>query len=167
MFYANTEKDLAIAQIPKAGLVSLQKALGKSFPVKPNNDPALLVISRRVVFIRHPIERLKSAFSFFCRLLTEGIQHSSGATTESWEGFVDQVLASQHDDEHWRPQSEHIGTVPNIIHRLEDIDRHWHRYCDVPITRENASPRQPTNDYRLDEVLVKYDADMQLWARAA
>lgn len=167
MFYADPAMGLAVAQIPKAGLVSLQKALGKSFPTKPNNDPELLAIPRRVAFVRHPVERLRSAYSFFCRLKAEGIQHSSGANISSWESFVDQVLAGKHDDEHWRPQVEHIGTVPNIIHRLEDIDRHWHKYSDNPITRENTSPRQPTNDYRINDLRVKYAADMHLWLRAA
>lgn len=162
MFYFSPSRDLAVAQIPKAGLMSIREWLGPGFSVVPNE--AARVASRRVAFIRHPIERLKSCYSFFYWLADYGQPHSCGAPVDSWEAFVDFALT--HDDEHWRPQSLHVGDVPNVYRRFENIGQCYEEFRPGFMPQLNRSTRLPTTDYRKAEIEAFYADDLALWGNA-
>lgn len=160
MFYMSIERDLAVAQIPKAGLQTIGEWLGRGFPVV-SNDVARQV-SRRVAFIRHPIERLKSCFSFFYWLTDYGRPSKQVGAVTQWEPFVDLVLSQ--DDEHWRPQSLHVGDVPNIYRRFENLPECYEEFRPGLLPHNNRASRRPTSQYREDELLAFYADDLTLWS---
>lgn len=163
-FFLVENKDLAVAQIPKCGINSIREWLGRSIVVVKNNDPRLLKISRRVAFIRHPIERLKSVYSFFYWLNEDGRKHSCNAPVDNWESFIDYVLNPDiTDDKHWLSQIIHVGSVPNIFHRFEDIASKYEIYKPGLLPHNNKASRRLTTDYRLSDLISKYVDDLNLW----
>ena len=162
MFYMDLDRDLAIAQIPKAGLSSIRDWLGRDCRVVSNDDA--MVVSRRVAFIRHPLERLKSAYSYLYWQQDYGRNTKSGAPLDSWESFVDYIL--ENDNEHWRPQTLHCGDVPNIYHKFENLNEHWEKYRPGILDHNNHSTRLPTTDYRTDDILNMYADDLRVWESA-
>ena len=167
MFYLDLEHEIAVAQIPKCGLNTIREWLGRSAIVVSNNDPRLLETKKRVAFIRHPIERLKSAFSFFYWLNDYGTKHSCNAPLDSWESFVDHVLNPDiPDDEHWLPQCEHINNVANIYHRFENIANHFEKYRPGILPHNNRSSHREANNYRMPELMAKYIVDYNLHKEA-
>ena len=161
MFFQSAERDLAIAQIPKCGITSFREWLS-DFDLIPNDR---VCVSKRVAFIRHPLERIKSAYSYMY-----WIQHRGGRlpdsriTTESWESFVDWAL--ENDNEHWRPQIEFVGDVPNIWHRFENLDLYWERYKPGILGHENRASRLDTSEYREADLRAMYSDDLRLWEQA-
>lgn len=155
------EHDLAVAQIPKAGLRSMARWLGREFPAVPNSDAML--VSRRVAFIRHPLGRLESCYSMLCDIAESGMQHGSGAPVESWESFVDHVLGGARD-EHWDPQTEHCGDVPTEWHRFEDIGSVHSQVWPGPFPHLNRSERRACRPYRNAELRELYAADLARWS---
>lgn len=162
MFYMSENHDLAVAQIPKAGLNSIRDWLGREFRVV-TNDQALSV-SRRVAFIRNPVERLASCYSFMFWLNKRGDRHRSDAPVDCWESFVDHILT--HDDEHWRPQSEHVGNVPNIIRRFESLPQCFGEFHAGILPHHNSSTRMSVNNYRAGDIAQFYIEDIRLWEAA-
>ena len=162
MFYRNIDRDLAVAQLPKAGLDTFNEWLGKDFMVVKNEDA--LVVSVRVAFFRHPMERLRSGYSMFYWMDDYGHPHDCGAPVDSWESFVDYIL--EHDNEHWRPQSIHVGDVPNIYHRFENLTSHWEKYRPGILPHNNWSTRLPTTDYRSNDLNIMFTDDLDIWEDA-
>ena len=153
MFYYNKLDDLAVAQIPKAGLMSFNEWL--RYAVVKNE--VARSVSVRVAFFRHPLERLKSAYSM------QFYQHATGLM---WPEYVDEVLAGK-DDEHWRPQVIHVEDVPNIYHRFENVEQHWEKYKKGCLPHENRWSRAPSiNDHRKAEILEFYAEDLYIWEAA-
>lgn len=160
MFYMSIPRDLAVAQIPKSGLQTIAEWLGRDFPVVSNDEARK--VSRRVAFIRHPIERLKSCYSFFYWLTDYGRPSKEIGPVTQWEPFVDLVLSC--DNEHWRPQSVHVGGVPNIYRRFENLAECYEEFRPGLLPHNNRASRRPTNDYRHDELMQFYREDMTLWS---
>ena len=167
MFHLNESQDLAIAQIPRCGLTTMGEWLGRDFPVVPNDDVRLRSITRRVAFVRHPIDRLESAFSMFYWMSTNDRQrHVSNAPIDSWESFVDHVLDPDvTDDEHWKPQSAHVGNVPNLYHRLKDLRLKFEMYRPGILPHRHLTSRSPLirENYRVAELGSKYADDIILY----
>lgn len=159
MFYMSIPRNLAVAQIPKAGLQTISEWLGREFPVVPNEEA--LKVSRRVAFIRHPIERLASCYSFFYWLTDYGRPSKEVGPVTQWEPFVDLVLSR--DNEHWRPQVEHVGDVPNVYRRFENLAECYEEFRPGLLPHNNRASRLPTNDYRKDDLLALYADDLTLW----
>lgn len=160
-FYSEA-RDLAVAQIPKAGLITIMEWLGRDFPsVLPDVARSA---SRRVAFIRHPIERLKSCYSFMYWMKEYGTAHKSGVPVDSWESFVDHTFI--HDNMHWRPQSEIVEDVPNIYRRFEDIAECYEEFRPGILPWHHRTTRLPTTEYRADELMARYSADLALWSAA-
>lgn len=159
-FFASSERDLAVALIPKAGIQTISEWLGPGFRVVDNE--AAMSFSRRVAFIRHPLERLKSCYSFMYWLADYGSPHHSGAPVDSWESFVDHVLGGARN-EHWIPQTEHVGDVPNIWRRFEDIANCYEAFRPGLLPHNNRASRRPTSDYRSTELAAYYAADLDRW----
>lgn len=168
MFFLDESRDLAVAQIPRCGINTIREWLG-GVPVVRNDDARLAHISRRVAFIREPIDRLESAFSMFYWLTDYGWPHVSKAPVTSWETFIDLVLdAEKIEDEHWRPQSVHVGDVPNIYHKFETLAINFELYRPGILPHNNKTTRAPIiiASYRLDELKKKYESDTALYERA-
>lgn len=163
MFYMSIERDLAVAQIPKAGLTSIRYWLGHDFSVVKND--VARAASRRVAFIRHPLERLRSCYSFMCWHSEAGYVPRSAAPLNSWTTFVDHILSVK-PDEHWLPQSVHVGDVPNIIRRFEQINECCRDFWDGTLPHRNQVIRLETNDYREADLMEFYKDDMALWSAA-
>ena len=162
MFYMSIPRDLAVAQIPKAGLSTIMQWLGRDFPVVSNDEARR--VSRRVAFIRHPIERLKSCYSFMYWLADYGNPHRCGAPVDSWESFVDHVLVN--DNMHWRPQSLIVEDVPNIYRRFESITDCYEEFRPGLLPHNNRASRLPTTRYRENELIEFYRDDVALWSAA-
>ena len=161
-FFCSTARDLAIAQIPKAGIQTIREWLPREFAVVTNDET--MRVSRRVAFIRDPLDRLESCYSFMYWLADRGTPHRCGAPVDSWQSFVNHILA--HDDEHWRPQSLHVGTVPNIYRRFENLADCYGEFQPGLLPHNNRATRLPVDDYRRDELLHLYREDLALWLSA-
>ena len=153
---------LAVSQTPKAGLTTLGEWLSPCISVK-NDDPRLMDCDRRVLFIRNPITRLVSSFSFISAFALRGKQHESKAPVFDWERFVD--FTFEHDDAHWVPQLEWTGGLHTEVCRLEDLSTYWHRYYSSPVLWLNRSVHLPTSSYRLGDIVNKYSEDFDLWLK--
>lgn len=158
-----TNDSLAVAQIPKSGLMSIQDWL-TGFDVVKNDDKRLLDCELRVMFVRNPLTRLQSAYSYMVGLKKSGSGFKHGAPLDSFESFIDHILI--HDNEHWRPQHICSGGMQTIVHRFEDLSKVFFRYHQRPLTHTNISAREPINDYRLDDIVEFYREDIRLWMGA-
>lgn len=154
MFYQNEEHNLAVAQIPKSGLNTIANWLGKGFLVVPNDQ---VVVGIRVAFIRNPLERLKSCYSF---MHWQSVRRGDGPI--DWHDLVDRVFSDE-DNEHWRPQATHISGVDCVVHRFENLSRHYQSYWPGLLDHFNKATRMPTDDYRYDELVEFYKDDQRLW----
>lgn len=164
MYFLSERRDLAVAMIPKAGLMTIREWLGPEFRVVPNDEAR--AVSRRVAFIRHPMERLRSCYSFMYWLADYGTPHRSAAPLDSWEAFVDHVLGGARD-EHWTPQVEHCGDVPNIWRRFERLPECFEEFRPGLLPHSNRASRRPTTNHREDELLRYYADDLARWKAAA
>jgi len=166
-FFIDEARDLAVAQIPKAGIQSFKEWLGPSFDVVENDNPRLLTVTRRVAFIRDPRDRLKSAFSFMYWMDEYGRPHHSQPDITDWQAFVDHILdPGTTVNEHWMPQVEIFGDVPNTFHRFENLIDHWQTYRPGYLPHRNRTTRRPTPDYRIAELATMYGEDMTIWQAA-
>lgn len=164
MFFVVNGKDLAIAQIPKAGFSSISEWLKPVGFCFATNDK-VRGITRRAAFIRHPIERLKSAYSFMHRLKSEGEELPAMAHTETWHDIVDAVLSGVRDD-HWNRQVEGLEGAANEFRRFESLPECHREYVDAPFPHLNRSPRLPVDDYRAGELADYYADDLGVWKGA-
>lgn len=167
MFVAKEGSGTAVAVIPKSGSQTIRHCC--RYQVDLTNDEALRY-QTRVAFIRNPIERLKSAYSFFHYLMKDGVKTDGTAppysSLGSWQDFVD--FALENKNPHWLPQVQHLYAssgefVPNAMHKFEEIREHWEKYYKGALPWLNATSRAPTNDYKLDEINAYYLEDLELW----
>lgn len=156
----------AIARIPKCGSTSITAALAPS-PTELAPEAAIKK-DVRVLFMRDPMERLASLFSFFhWHRKLRMHPRLELAKAETYEAMVDIALVS--DDPHVVPQWDQVTTeagvfVPNRVHKLSEIDQHWLDYYEGFIPHENHAQRVPVDqNYRRDEVAERYAKDIELW----
>jgi hypothetical protein len=157
--------DRVVTSCPKAGSRAIQRSLGGSEIIVHQ------AIGRRVIcFLRHPIERLISAYRWFN--YTEGWQRDMPFYGKkcTWEGFVDSVLNGDRN-RHWLPQSELLSHgnhfVPTEVYRFEDINELWPKLIGTPLERINQSNMAPVNDqYRRAELDNLYAEDLGRWDTA-
>ena len=131
-FFIDEARDLAVAQIPKAGIQSFKEWLGPSFDVVENDDSRLLSVTRRVAFIRNPQERLKSAFSFMYWLEEYGNGHHSRPDVADWRRFVDHILdPATPVNEHWQPINPRLE-----VYSTDFTDKDWRSWSAVQAERQ-------------------------------
>ena len=132
--------------------------------------------SKRIIFMRDPIDRFHSGFSHFHYISSVG-SHFDDMPKESlyiegrgiqkdYEAYVDYALSNKNP--HWIPQIEvmtHEGKfIPNVIHKLSDIKKVWGDYFTTgKLPWDNAWTRQETTDYRANDLLNYYKDDLELW----
>jgi len=170
MFYLVKNRDFAVAQVPRCASQTIGGWLGKEGVVVANDDPQLLTVSRRIAFIRDPIDRLESAFSLFYWMFDYGQgRHVSNAPIDSWKNFIDHVLDPKiKDDEHWLSQATHVGNIPNIYHKLDNLFEIFEKYRPGFLPHKNKTSRSPliTAGYRLSNLATKYARDSILFEDA-
>lgn len=151
---------VAVAIVPKCASTGIRNVIGVS-DVYSNEE--VLQFDTRIAFFRHPIERLRSAFSFYSYLKRKNqLGRPGNIDLSSYEAFVDYVL--ENDDPHWMPQTELIGDSATHIFKLSDLDHVWPKYFNTGfLPSANRVVHLPTNDYRLDELLGKYEGDLAVW----
>jgi len=164
MWVFDTEKNLAMSCLPKNGSQSLRSKF-KSGVVA--NEEALN-FSTRVVWLREPLDRLVSNYSFF-KTINEMDCHRGRPNlqdTDSWESFIDFVLDGN-ENIHWNPQVEQLTLDGNylgtVTHKFEDITKLWGTYYRGRIPHMNGCVHEPTTTYRLAEIEDKYKEDFDLW----
>lgn len=154
-----------VALIRKAGSTSMTHVLTGWVECQD-----VLHIPMRVAFIREPISRLISCYSFFKELHRRHTQMGPHAPTKSavssWQSFVDYKL--QNDNQHWRSQVAYLTTasryVPTHTHRFEDIGTLWQEYFNTRfLPTFNATVHQKVDDYRRGDIIEFYKEDLELW----
>lgn len=167
-YFIDEARDLAVAQIPKAGIQSFKVWLGPSFDVVENDDSRLLNVTRRVAFIRDPRDRLKSCFAFMYWMREYGREHWSQPDVTDWQRFVDHILnPATPVNEHWQPQVEIIGSgIPTVYHQFENLHLHWETYRPGILPHLNRTSYPPTPDYRISELADRYAEDFTIWQGA-
>lgn len=153
MFYCSRNHDTAIAQIHKAGSQTFNEWLRWGIC---DNEGARQ-FSKRVAFIRHPLERLKSAYSMWH-------YYTHGAYQGDWHTLIDRILDESFENEHFMPQVKVVEDVPNIYHKFENLEQHWEKYRRGILPWMNKCSRAPDiDDYRHGELLDYYAEDLILW----
>ena len=161
------QENICMAVIPKAGSTSMEMAIcGHGTGIRVENHEALSY-ENSVMFLRHPITRLTSCFSFFWWL------HHYGRVTDimpielaaNYESFIDHILANR--DPHWQPQVElvrHEGVmVAKTVHKFEELQLHWEKYFKGLLPWANAHSKAVVTDYRKLDILEYYKDDLNLW----
>lgn len=105
---------------------------------------------KRVVFVREPIERLRSSYA---RLYREGLVRTR------WPEFVDAVLAGTLDYEHIATQAEVYTDATEYV-KLENIAKVL-PFIGTENHYETVRRYRPT--HRLDEIKEHYAEDIELW----
>ena len=163
-------KGSALAVISKSGSQSITMAANGWYV---SNEQALLY-PRRIFFIREPFERLKSGYSFFKLLKLEGSKYNNRVPdfVESWNAFIDYVLDTDHQDEHFLPQTYSLffsgALTANVILRFEDINEWWPLFFTSKLERLNSAHRvsEINTDYRKREIDEYYALDSATYATA-
>jgi hypothetical protein len=117
------------------------------------------------VFVRDPMDRLKSAYQFFRK--APPIQKSARIRRKkiTWEEFVDAVLDGV-ENPHWRPASYGVDKVEAegstvVPHLFENIGREY-PFGELPYKNESREKVKVDLTYRLDEVKAFYADDYNL-----
>lgn len=166
-FIAKGNKALAV--ITKAGAQSMREVMSDGW--YRTNEQAL-EYPIRIMFVRNPRARLKSAYSFFNGLKQQGTRYDKidFSTVDRWETFVDMALDPSTDDEHWNTQKSSVlfndQLVPNKIFRFEEINEIFPHFIPRAMPHLNQSERLPTNDYRRTDIDQFYNDDSNLWNSA-
>ena len=162
-WFIREDNQLAVAEIPKAGLNTIREWL-TGFDVVKNDDERLINCPVRVMFVRNPLVRLQSAYSFLRVCEANGNKMKHGAPLGSWHDFVDYILVN--DNLHWNPQVRRTGHLQTVVHRLEDLNHIFYRYHENMVLHSNPTRRVPVDNYRLHDIVEYYLEDFDLWLGA-
>ena len=177
MFVTATCYKAAIATIEKCASQSIHNAVAPMKGAQILSNKEALQFDTRVMFVRHPIERLVSCYSHLSWLTYNDYHYDEiiplGVLTgkgdiEEYRRFVDYIMDNA--DPHWTPQYDLMlynhSFVPNKVHKFEDINAFWGFYASGMIPHINAWTARECSPYRLDELLFKYTKDLELWNNA-
>ena len=141
-----------VTNIPKCGSQTLESISEGCF-----DDVSL--VDHQVAFLRDPIDRLKSLYSF----INEYVGLIVPYKIHCWQCFVEWVLET--DNDHAKPQSEFLyGTEDYYL--LDDMDDVLNQLVGLtPIQKHKTSLIAPYNDYKLAEIKSKYAKDFELMER--
>lgn len=156
---------MAVALIEKAGHTSITQAAkqhraGLKMSYQEAFDSQIPV----VIFLRHPIERLVSAWRYFHPQMFPNGTHIPQHRPLS--RFIDDVLSGV-PNEHWNPQlARFAGCNISTVHRFENINEHWPDY--PPLLHLNKSKiRHPGEiEHRRAELDEFYAEDLAAWLDA-
>ena len=157
------QNNVAYALIPKSGSSSIKTTLFNAGHVYYMENDEVDVVDTRVVFLRHPINRIHSAYRFFKNQHELGCKGTGlGIPTDSYESFVDYALT--HDDPHWASQMEMVGGMATDLYRFEDLGKAWSLHSDVPLNHRNSAPVYEFDQYyRLADLMNISQQDVDTW----
>ena len=166
MWLVNDNRTIAMSCLPKNGSTSMRNA-GFSDHIFSNSE--VIDVPVRVAWIRNPLERLVSAYSFF-HYLNETGKNGQAAPgkkeTSSWESFIDCVLSMENP--HWSKQVESLKLnghyIATITHKFEDIMQLWGHYHKGFLPWQNACTKLEVNAYRRLDIELAYSEDIKLWS---
>lgn len=171
---------LRIHWSPKVAHQAINQALGyqhveTAYPDEPGPQ-------KRFMAIRHPLDRLVSAWAFFLDGKTEAdnnelilLGYRPGCT---FDEFLDRVLVDYDDDIHTAPQSRNAGPFPiDYAVKFEDLPAAWawlrEAYPETqlgPLLVRNASRHAPWTAYYNVTTRAKAEQvfanDLKLWENA-
>jgi len=175
MFVVCDAFDAAISSIPKCGSQSVEGAVTGMRGGRIIENEEAMNYDTRVMFIRDPIVRLHSNFSFFWWLEFNGADYFSfipkgiltgqrGSEDIDYKNFIDYAL--DNPDPHWGSQVDLMTFngefIPTHIHKFEDIQEHWEKYAAGRLPWYNAWSRIPITDYRQDDIKSFYQKDIAM-----
>ena len=148
--------NFAVLNIPKCGSQALMSTELASIRLDQYRE-----IEDRLAFVRHPVERLQSAFRFFM-----GYRELLPLHVSDYESFVDYTFEVA--DPHWQPMTEFIfpygECVVKEIHPLHSMSEVLEGRLGYKLPFYNKSDSiYRVSNYRLDEILVKYQNDLELY----
>jgi hypothetical protein len=158
-FYAIDSKigSIALPAIPKCGQHTLVSLGGVELEFERLRDFPV-----RIAFVRCPVDRLVSCFSFFHKVG----YHLPSIHMDSYEAFVDWALDS--DDEHVLPQfqlcSFHHFKRRFPLSRMTEV---LGLLTGQSVTKENPSEHYDVNAaYRLEDIKERYHDDFAVYEEA-
>lgn len=160
--------DLVLGSTPKVASLSINTSIArhsarcKSDWLKLHRDEYFTIL-----FVRHPVNRLKSAYSFFENLATQ-YPDEKLPKSQTFPRFVDNVLSGEYPNIHWTSQSEqhtYNGVfLPHEVWRFESLQSWWQkRLPDIPLAYKHKSNSSSVLDYKVDEIEMAYSDDMELY----
>lgn len=165
---------LRVHTVPKVASTSLSAAMPKgvrrAFPTEASDDWRFMVV-------RHPLDRLVSAWRYFTtdKTAQRVFQHDVQLGMP-FPAFLDVVLKDPSKDRHTAPQTRYRGPFPiDDLVRLESLEGAWDglvgRFAVTPLEHRNATEREKWwNYYHRDmdrRALAVFEADLEMWEDAA
>jgi len=167
----NRGRDLdafAVMSNGKIGVVVILKSASRSIlgseAILLTSDDKDKLPDELHVFVRDPIERLRSSYQFFKK--QPPIVGRTSRDDLTWKEFVDYVLSGV-DNPHWRPASKTVGNTGKaaIPHLFENINEEYPlgkldvKNVSVPIEGIDLA-------YRIEELKLMYSDDYKLREQA-
>ena len=153
----------------KEGVVIVLKAASRSMIAASKRLPVGTVPEKLHVFVRDPIDRLRSVYQFFTdvqerqQLLKEHLPPRPQRQIElsSWEAFVDALLDGALNP-HWEPVADILDKIGSqvLVHRFENLAD---EFPLGELEKRNVSKRkQLDTTYREDELRAYYARDFAM-----
>lgn len=165
MWFYNKETNVAVACLPKNGTHTISSFF---YGEKVANE-AVLSATKRVVWIRHPVDRLISAYSFFKTLIISNRYKGKFGEKEiaTWTSFVDYIL-SGHNDVHWDSQVEQLSLdgvyLGTHTYKFCNIMDTWKLHFDGRLPHLNGYKHVDVDiTYRFAEILKHFSKDFHLY----
>ena len=153
-----------VALIPKAGTQSIQEFAQEVITNTETNR-----YKHAIAFLRNPLTRLVSCYSFLHNLIVVNKQNTSvniaAENLSSYSAFIDYMLLN--DDEHWIPQVELIQhdreTHQTVFYTFENMPETFKKLFSINLQHINSSQHLEISSYRLDDITRYYKGDFEKW----
>ena len=123
----------------------------------------------RFAAVRHPLDRLVSAWAFFCR---RPIKHglTGWVSGDPFDAFLGVVLERPQADKHVRPQVDYLHPDMGLVAPLESLSEAWAGLGLGEIPVKNATARNDWRGYKARPRLMRaeevYSADLEVYHAA-
>jgi hypothetical protein len=135
------------------------------------DDQEVFRFDTRILFVRHPVERLISTYSFYYHLNEndENGQHvriPKSVTHKGWPTWVDFIIDNMENgdnDPHWSPFSKYAEIATKVIN-INKLDSDFSKYWSKPVRRENTGREHLSSiDYRKAQLSAIYGDDLAIY----